>query len=416
MKNNAFIKKSISVLMCGFMGGIIAGIIWLFLKLLNTGISFVWEWTKETVHIPFYTIIVCLLGGLIIGIFQKFFGPYPEELETVMGKVKKDKYYPYNNVFVICIAALLPLLFGGSIGPEAGLTGVIVGLCYWVSDRIKYADVYLKDITKIGLSSALGTIFGAPLFGLVMPIEEKVDYDKEITISKFSKTIYIIVSVMSAFGVFSLLNSMFGGGIGMPHIEYAEITGKEQIFGIPLALVGVVFGILYLLFDRFTKAFFTKLQEKIGIVISTMLGGLILGVIGTYFPMTMFSGEESMGEIIVTYKEFAPWILIVTGVLKLLVTNICIKSGWRGGHFFPVIFSGVSIGCALAILTGLNYAFCIGVVTAGILGVIMRKPFAVTLLLLLCFPLRVIPWLIIASFIGSIVPIRRIIPSKKETN
>ena len=249
-----------------------------------------------------------------------------------------------------------------------------------------------------------------------MPIEEKVDYDKEITISKFSKTIYIIVSVMSAFGVFSLLNSMFGGGIGMTHIEYAEITGKEQIFGIPLALVGVVFGVLYLLFDRFTKAFFTKLQEKIGIVISTMLGGLILGVIGTYFPMTMFSGEESMGEIITTYKEFAPWILIVTGVLKLLVTNICIKSGWRGGPFFPVIFSGVSIGCALAILTGLNYAFCIGVVTAGVLGVIMRKPFAVSLLLMLCFPLRVIPWLIIASFIGSIIPISRIIPSKKETD
>ncbi|MGN1132033.1 MAG: chloride channel protein [Ruminococcus sp.] len=415
MRNNAFMKKSISVLMCGFMGGIIAGIIWLFLKLLNTGISFIWEWTNETIDLPFYTIAVCLLGGLIIGIFQKIFGPYPEELETVIAKVKKDKYYPYNNVFIICVAALLPLLFGGSIGPEAGLTGVIVGLCYWVGDRIKYADVFLKDITKIGLSSALGTIFGAPLFGLVMPIEEKVDYDKEITISKFSKIIYIIVSVMSAFGVFSLLNSLFGGGVGMPHIEQAEITVHEIIFGIPLALIGAVFGICYLLFDRFTKAFFTKIQKKIGIVISTMLGGLILGVIGTYFPMTMFSGEESMGEIITTYKEYAPWVLILTGILKLLITNVCIKSGWRGGHFFPVIFSGVSIGCAVAILTGLNDAFCIGVVTAGVLGVIMRKPFAVSLLLMLCFPLRVIPWLIISAFIGSIIPLKKLLPTEKET-
>lgn len=404
MKNNTFVSKAISVLMCGFMGGVIAGIIWSFLKLLDLGVGFIWEWGKDSVNFPFYTIAVCLLGGLIIGLYQKKFGAYPEELETVMGKVKKDKYYPYNNVFVICIAALLPLLFGGSIGPEAGLTGVIVGLCYWVGDRIKFVNVHLKEITKIGLSTAIGTIFGAPLFGLVMPIEEKVDYDKEITVSKFSKTIYIIVSVMSAFGVFSLLNSFFGGGIGIPQIEYAKITSNEQIFGIPLALVGVALGICYLVFDRFTKAFFMKLQGKIGIVISTMLGGLILGVMGTYFPLTMFSGEESMGEIISTYKEYAPWLLILTGLLKLLLTNVCIKSGWRGGHFFPVIFSGVSVGCGVAILTGLNSAFCMGVITAGLLGVIMKKPFAVSLLLMLCFPLRVIPWLIISAFIGSFIP------------
>lgn len=413
MKNNTFISKLISILMCGFMGGVIAGIIWSFLKLLNIGIEFIWECGKDSVNFPFYTIAVCLLGGLIIGLYQKKFGAYPEELETVMGKVKKDKYYPYNNVFVICIAALLPLLFGGSIGPEAGLTGVIVGLCYWVGDRIKFVNVHLKEITKIGLSTAIGTIFGAPLFGLVMPIEEKTDYDKEITVSKFSKTIYIIVSVMSAFGVFSLLNSFFGGGIGIPQIEYAKITSNEQIFGIPLALVGVVLGICYLVFDRFTKAFFMKLQGKIGIVISTMLGGLILGVMGTYLPMTMFSGEESMGEIISTYKEYAPWLLILTGLLKLLLTNVCIKSGWRGGHFFPVIFSGVSVGCGVAILTGLNSAFCMGVITAGLLGVIMKKPFAVSLLLMLCFPLRVIPWLIISAFIGSFIPTKWLNPTEK---
>lgn len=413
MKNNTFISKLISILMCGFMGGVIAGIIWSFLKLLNIGIEFIWEWGKDSVNFPLYTIAMCLLGGLIIGLYQKKFGAYPEELETVMGKVKKDKYYPYNNVFVICIAALLPLLFGGSIGPEAGLTGVIVGLCYWVGDRIKFVNVHLKEITKIGLSTAIGTIFGAPLFGLVMPIEEKTDYDKEITVSKFSKTIYIIVSVMSAFGVFSLLNSFFGGGIGIPQIEYAKITSNEQIFGIPLALVGVVLGICYLVFDRFTKAFFMKLQGKIGIVISTMLGGLILGVMGTYFPMTMFSGEESMGEIIITYKEYAPWLLILTGLLKLLLTNVCIKSGWRGGHFFPVIFSGVSLGCGVAILTGLNSAFCMGVITAGLLGVIMKKPFAVSLLLMLCFPLRVIPWLIISAFIGSFIPTKWLNPTEK---
>ena len=63
---------------------------------------------------------------------------------------------------------------------------------------------------------------------------------------------------------------------------------------------------------------------------------------GTYLPLTMFSGEESITVVKESFAEFAPWILIISGVLKLVLTNICIKSGWKGGHFFPVIFFGVS--------------------------------------------------------------------------
>ena len=34
------------------------------------------------------------------------------------------------------LCALLPLLLGASVGPEAGLTGIIAALCYWVGDNV----------------------------------------------------------------------------------------------------------------------------------------------------------------------------------------------------------------------------------------------------------------------------------------
>lgn len=43
------------------------------------------------IHIPYYTVLVCTVGGAIIGIFRKLYGDYPEDMETVMGKVKKKK-------------------------------------------------------------------------------------------------------------------------------------------------------------------------------------------------------------------------------------------------------------------------------------------------------------------------------------
>lgn len=406
-------KKLIYILLSAFLGGIIAVIVWSFLKIMDCGIEFVWGWIPARFDIPFYTIGVCTLGGLLVGIYLSKVGAYPDELETVIEKVRKEKFYPYNKIFLVCIAALLPLIFGGSVGPEAGLTGIIVGLCYWARDNIKYVKSS-PNLVKMGLSAALSTIFGAPLFGLIMPLEERTDNNKNVKIPKLSKIIFFIITVMSSFGVFSLLTSIWGVSMRMPHIDAADITNTERLWGVPLALIGVLFGYLYVVFDKITKLLFKKLQGKTNIVISTLLGGLILGIIGTYLPLTMFSGEEGIVKLEETFKDYSPWMLILIGAIKMLLTNICIKSGWRGGHFFPVIFSGISIGYGTALLTGLNISFCLGVVTAGILGVIMRKPIAVSLLLLLCFPVRVIPWLIISAFIGSIVPLGKIKSVKKH--
>ncbi len=49
-------------------------------------------------------------------------------LATVMGKVRREKHYDYHPVAVILLCTLLPLVFGVSVGPEAGLTGTMRSL------------------------------------------------------------------------------------------------------------------------------------------------------------------------------------------------------------------------------------------------------------------------------------------------
>lgn len=285
---------------CGFSGAVTSLIVWLFLKLMGLGIGLVWDTIPSNFDFKFYPIIVCTAGGIILGIWQKLTNAIPDELDEVMKKVKKDKFYPYNKVLLLCISALLPLVFGGSLGPEAGLTGVIVGLCYWAGSHMKDAKSKIPELMQIGISATLSAVFYAPLFGLASVNEERLDSEESITVVKES------------------------------------------------------------------------------------------------------------------FAEFAPWILIISGVLKLVLTNICIKSGWKGGHFFPVIFCGVSIGYGVAMLGGLDTAFCAAVVTAGLLGVTMKKPLAVTMLLLLCFDARVIPWILLAAFLGSIIPTKIFGNNKKK--
>lgn len=410
MKQGTLTRRMVYLVFCALVGGAIALVVWVFLRVMGLGIDLLWHTIPGKLDFPLYTILLCLLGGLILGLVKNKVGNYPDELDAVMGKVKKDHFYSYDKVPAMLVCALLPLLFGASIGPEAGLTGVIVGLCYWAGDKMAYTAKELRGLSEIGISAALGVIFGSPLFGLAAPIEERADSKADTVLPKAHKLVSNVVAVLAAFGTFWVLGHFFGGSAGLPRIEAPDITNTERLWGVPLALVGVVFGYLYLAFEQGTHRFFTGLQEKYPILVSTLLGGLILGIMGTVLPLTMFSGEHQITELMETYLDFAPWILILTGAVKLLLTCVCIQSGWRGGHFFPVIFCGISIGYGVAMLSGLNEAFCLGVVTAALLGVIMRKPLAVTLLLMLCFPARVGPWLIIAAYIGSLVPLGKLAP------
>ena len=103
---------------------------------------------------------------------------------------------------------------------------------------------------------------------------------------------------------------------------------------------------------------------------------------------------------------FCALIGAVAGALVwILLTNLCIQFGLKGGHFFPVIFAGVCMGYGVAMLTcgpdGGHVVFGAAIVTASLLGGIMKKPLAVTMLLFLCFPVKMFIWIFIAAAVGS---------------
>ena len=103
---------------------------------------------------------------------------------------------------------------------------------------------------------------------------------------------------------------------------------------------------------------------------------------------------------------FCALIGAVAGALVwILLTNLCIQFGLKGGHFFPVIFAGVCMGYGVAMLTcgpdGGHVVFGAAIVTASLLGGIMKKPLAVTMLLFLCSPVKMFIWIFIAAAVGS---------------
>lgn len=379
------------------LGSIVGAIIWVFIRIMNLGIEFIWDFVPSQLNFPLYTLYICLFGGLFIGLWKKKFGDYPEELKTVMGKVKKTGRYQYNNVFSTIGSALFPLLIGASVGPEAGLTGVIAGLCTWVGDKLKLYLKEVEELTQIGMSATLGTIFHSPMFGFVEPIES----DKEVVLPKTSKIVLYFAAILSSFGVFFLLGKLFGGRTGLEELEWNKIDLLQYLYAIPLAAVGIAAGYLYFIFKKLTFSLEKKFRKYI--VLRTTAGGLLLGISGTFLPLTMFSGEHQISEVMNNAEAIGALMLIVIAIVKLLLTNICIDSGLKGGHFFPVIFCGICIGCAMSLMLGIDMVFCASVVTTALVGHTLKKPLATVLLLMIIFPVRLIPIMLFAAIAAKFI-------------
>ncbi len=165
------INTSKLLLFTALLGAVAGLLIWCFLKAVSFATGLLWEVLPKVTGSDLTVLIPCVLGGLLLGIIHKHSGDYPEELSVVMGRIKSEKWYDYHHMPALLACAFIPLILGSSVGPEAGLTGIIAALCYWVGDNVTYAKKNSAVFSQIGEAVTLGQLFHSPLFG-ILEVEE----------------------------------------------------------------------------------------------------------------------------------------------------------------------------------------------------------------------------------------------------
>ena len=396
------VKNELKLLLFCAMIGAASGIIfWLFLFVLDKGTWVIWDLIPQGIgQFRWYPLPACAFGGLVIGIFRKFCGDFPEDMMTVFGKLKKTGTYPYRKILIIIIAALLPLIFGSSVGPEAGMVGVIVALCCWAGDNLKFAGRETAYFSRVGAAAGLSVMFHSPLFG-ILDVEEGQEERNDLALSRITKIILYCVAAGAGFGCFYLLNLITRVSEGFPSFEPVTTSAWDYVLFLLYLAAGAFLGIFF----EFTEKLFHRIGKKLPAIAGELIAGIILGAAASFLPVILFSGEEQMGELIRDYAAYAPLAMIGIAFLKICMTSLCIQLGLKGGHFFPLIFGAVCLGFGISLLFfpgDLSHAtFAAAVSAAGTLGVSMKKPLAVSMLLLLCFPVRMLLWILPAAALAA---------------
>ena len=96
-----------------------------------------------------------------------------------------------------------------------------------------------------------------------------------------------------------------------------------------------------------------------------LLGGCLIGALGTVMPETLFFSELEAQTIISggatplphvwptvgclgAYSLAKPAWLVAIGLAKLVAITITVLAGYRGGFIFPFMFAGLALGTGFA--------------------------------------------------------------------
>ena len=429
------------VLLSAALGFVIGFAVFCLMNLSTWLTSLVWDDLRSAADVPWFPVVVCTTGGLIIGLWTHFSGNRIKPLEIVMAEFKRTGSCDLGGAGKSIVSFLLPLVFGGSVGFEAGLTGIITAGCCWIRDKLKAAGLAVGAVADVSLAAAISAIFGTPLAGIVAgaetdPIEageaaaavEGAEVRKgteleaiaalDVDAYTMRREVKIVLYTAAAFGAFAgiaAFSELFGAMGGLPRFDAITATYADLLWAIPCILVAWAMALLY----HGSSFVFGRVSQRLGddargTIVKPIIAGIIMGTVAMALPLVLFPGETQSEELMATWQAMPVLVLLATGLLKAVITPLCIRMGWMGGSFFPSIFAGVACGFGLAALTGADPMLMVTVTASAYLAGVTRKPLLSVAILALCFPLTGIMWSGLAAVICGSLPVPRAWLGTKE--
>jgi len=399
---NWFIFITLTFLCGGIVGAVTAS----FLQIMRFAINALWIEIPQSIFciivfgikINLYYVIACVVGGILIGVWQRRYGDYPILLDDILKIYKRDKNIPYNNLGIIIVAALMPLIFGGSVGPEAGLAGIIAMLFCWVRDKYKSSIVSILENQEKNKLTRLFKLIKNPI-NTFIGVDIKYN-DKTYSVSKTKRWSAYVSSGAGGVLAFRIIAKILAqGGIEIARFEKFIYTSHEILYFFPIVILGILTGLIFLFSKKLFEYLFKPLQNKK--IIRAVITGLTLSLAGMFLPYTMFSGEEQMVDMVKDWQSWTAPLLFATGFIKILMINCCVSGGWRGGSFFPCLFCATAIGYGLSTFISANQSFIILTFMASYTAMALGQPLIIIALCMLFAPFSAILPIIIAAYIGG---------------
>lgn len=371
------------------LSAIIGGLSFIFIFLESNLSHTLWN---HLLGKPILILLTTLFGGVLIGFLKNRWGNYPEVAHHTISELKQKQTVTYTPVLKNLTVALIVLVFGAGVGPEAALLSSLVMLSVWQSDKLRYLFFQQEEFVTLKKTEQLKR--------MLHPTKYAQTYQKNLAPTHPNwKQLKIFINTLFVF------NGLFAFTVLMKLTEQPSFISKmgtsnwelrDLLLFMPLVLIGLLAGKAYLLLKKQMKKIFNFWQNSP--IKKALIGSLAISLIGIFLPSLLFSGQTSLGQVPDKYLHYSMFFLLVVVLLKLFFLEVCLQTGWIGGDIFPIVFASILFGFTLSqAFSSFDILFVTSVLASSMAITIIDSPIGVALFIALFFPVNIFPIILLVA-------------------
>lgn len=341
--NDAFRQtEQIYMVLVAAVIGLLGGLCAVGFRLLIQGMNRVaWRQGPYTLDyiaaLPFWwKILAPATGGLLVGWITYRFARearghgVPEVMEAVAlrsGRMRPRVVIAKMLASGVCIGS------GGSVGREGPIVQIGSGLGSTLGQWLRIDRRRLRTLVGCGAAAGIAGTFNAPVAGALFAVEIIVG---DFGVSQFSP---IVISSVAA----TVVSHRFLGDFPAFQVPPYDLVHASELFA--YAGLGILAGFVALAFIRSLYSLEDLFETlRIHPPLKTVIGGVLIGVIGIWLPHVFGVGYEAINEALNGTLVWHFMVLLVAA--KIVAVSITIGSGGSGGIFAPSLFIGAMLGGA----------------------------------------------------------------------
>jgi chloride channel protein, CIC family len=260
--------------------------------------------------------------------------------DVIKAVAMRGGYIRLRTTIFHFLAPAICISTGGTLGPEGPAAQIGGGIASKVGQIFGFSDVRRRIFTAAGAGAAISAVFNTPLGGIFFALEI-------ILLNDFHSTTFsaLILASITA----SVITRTFLGDTPTFHFDSISIGPYDQLY--LYAILGILAGLLSLLFIRYSDILDDLFQRKILKIfpqwLVMVIAGLIVGICGYFYNDIFGIGYFAINKIIVS--EITWQVVGILLLMKFLLVPMIVHSGGFGGLFAPSLFIGACFGYLFAI-------------------------------------------------------------------
>ena len=232
------------------------------------------------------------------------------------------------------IASLFSLGSGLLLGREGPTIQLGANIGKMVKDTLGKSEIESNSLISTGAAAGLASAFNAPFAGIIFVIEEMH--------GQFKFNFYSVAAIMIGAGTADFIVRVL---VNSKPVLEIMIFPSPNIFGLWIfiilgllcSIIGYVYNkLLVISLDLF------KFSFKIPIIYTGITVGLIIAVIGMFFPNLIGGGYDIITKGV--GNSFTLSFLLFLFIARLLLSIFSYSTGAPGGIFLPMLTLGVIFG------------------------------------------------------------------------